>query len=215
MRLMEELETYSIETDHTVLLSFRNGRKRRVAVERLPQYLRSQDLHIVERAMKLRRDFIRSHMPKAALLLLAAGLLTLLAVNSRSLVARLFGHSSVPGSSTIVHSQLPPAPGTQPAPSSPGATPRLTRPRVVHAAAGITLVAKHAVAPAADVTGPAVTPQPSASPAIQPSPSPTPSTSPEPSTATNQPASSQPAATPAPASEPGQVLGDATGPATP
>jgi hypothetical protein len=217
---MEDLDTYSIETDRTVLLSFRNGRQRRVNVERLSNHLRPRDLEIVSRAMKLRHDFIRSHMPRTAVLLLAAGLMTLLALGGRTL-AKLFGHSSPapPGSTMIVRSQAEPQPAAQEAPSSPGATPKLAASGRSYKPA-FKLVSKHQPDPEAAAGSPAanVAPQPTPPlPSASPSPSPLPSSTPEPQSAqtAGQTPAGQTGPTPSPTPEQGQVLGDSTGPATP
>src|SRR6266705_3268680 len=108
---MGDLENYSIETDQTVLLSFRGGRKLRVRSDRLARYLRPRDLIVVRRALRLRRDFLSLHMPKTAALLLAAGLVAALMIGTRA-VARLFLHQDPAGPShtSIVRSQMQPRP---------------------------------------------------------------------------------------------------------
>ena len=71
---MSELLNYSIETDYSVWLSFRDGRNVRVAFIQLPHYLAPRDLIKVKRAMKLRQDFLRHNMPPTLAVLVAAGL---------------------------------------------------------------------------------------------------------------------------------------------
>ncbi len=92
---MGELANYSIETDHTVLLSFKDGKSLRVPFSQLAHYLRPTDLERVRSAIKLRRDFIRRHMPKALIALVAVGLLALFVGGSR-VMAALWGQPEQP-----------------------------------------------------------------------------------------------------------------------
>jgi hypothetical protein len=72
---MSHLENFSIETDNVVLLQFKDGQTKRVAVWQLSRHLLARDLQRVRAAMKLRQDFLRDHMPKSGLIItLAAGL---------------------------------------------------------------------------------------------------------------------------------------------
>lgn len=82
---MRELETYSIETDQVVLLVFTDGRRQRVRVSQLMYHLSPSDLKQVEAGLKLRRHFLRSHMPKAALALAAGGALSWFVISGRPL----------------------------------------------------------------------------------------------------------------------------------
>jgi len=213
---MGDLENYSIETDQTVLLSFRDGRKLRVRSDRLARHLRPHDLVVVRRALRLRRDFLRLHMPKTAVLLLAAGLLAALMVGTR-VVARLFLHQNPadPSHTFIVRSQAESRPDAEPAPTSPASTPKLA---AKHHQAKPALAAAHNAATGSPAsTLPAGTPPTTvnltaADPTPAPSATPAPSTSSDPGTTAVGPAASQPAPSPTPAPDPGQVLGASTGP---
>jgi hypothetical protein len=92
---MHDLANYSIETDQSVWLSFKDGHTLRVGVGQLPRYLTPHDLQKVRRTMKLRRDFIKHHMPKTMAIALVLGL-TALAVTSGQILASLWNeqHSS-------------------------------------------------------------------------------------------------------------------------
>jgi len=224
---MGELENYSIETDQTVLLAFRDGTKRRVSVDRLPVYLEPRDLAKVRAALRLRRDFIRRHMPKTALVLAAGGLVALFAVSGR-LVATVLqsnpGATSDPDRTAIVRSAPLPEPSEPPA-SVPSGTPQpvaaaTPAPKLrVH-----NTVAKHRslvqrviaklIQPSSLATPAALPSPPPTDPPIQsptPTPTPLPSSSPAP-IADNNPPANQPAPTPAPDPNQGEVLGDSTGP---
>lgn len=209
---MGELENYSIETDHTVLLAFRDGRRLRVPVDRLPGYLKPRDLAKVRAALKLRRDFIRKHMPKTALVLAAGGLVALFAVSGRIVATALEPHGTAPA--TTDHTAIvrnvplpePPEPQTLTPSSAPqpitAATPA---PRAHHAVAKT----KHASAVIKAITQPSPPPVVPAGPTPLPAPSPTPSPVP---IADNNPPAAQSSPSPAPAPNQGEVLGDSTGP---
>lgn len=85
---MSQLSNFSIETDHTILLQFKNGQERRVPVSQLARHLAGPDLSRVSEALKLRRDFIRMHIPKAGLMLvLAASTIAALLITQGARVA--------------------------------------------------------------------------------------------------------------------------------
>ena len=92
---MRKLATYSIETDHTVRLDFVDGQRMRVPVAKLSMYLHAPDLQRVERAVKIRRQFILRHMPKVIVGVAMAGLVTALFVAPRS-VNRLLAPTQAP-----------------------------------------------------------------------------------------------------------------------
>jgi hypothetical protein len=222
---MRELDNYSIETDHTVLLSFKDGRSIRVPIDQLANYLAQSDLRRVQASMKLRQDFVRQHMPKVALALAAGGFLALFMAGGRSVAHLLQSPSpaeSTPPSTGIVRSLDPPptpslSPVPQPAPGSTGLTAnplkakRLAkrRPPAVRVAAHITAL------PTPTTLGGLITELPTNPVSIMPAPA-----------AGNDPGlvvtPDQPSATPSPSPEvpspsprvspAGQVLGDSTGP---
>jgi hypothetical protein len=117
---MKELATYSIETDHVVLLAFRDGERRRVGVKKLAKYLGPADLAQVEAALHLRHSFIKSHMPKMVLTMAAGGLVALLAITGRPL-ANLWAPETdapqTPPGTAVVRSLAEPTPS--PVPTSP------------------------------------------------------------------------------------------------
>jgi hypothetical protein len=118
---MSELANYSIETDHTVLLAFKDGRKLRVPTGQLAHYLSKPDFEKVTAAIKLRRDFIQRHMPKIALLVAGIGLVGLLTVGGRA-VAQLIRPpqpvTPAPEHTEVVRNQIYPTPSVAtPAPS--------------------------------------------------------------------------------------------------
>jgi hypothetical protein len=112
---MSELANYSIETDHTVLLAFKDGRHLRVPISQLAHYLMPPDLAKVRAAIKLRKEFIRRHMPKVALVFVAGGLIALM-ITGGQVVANLISPPGPvpppPDHSTIVRNQIVPTPAT-------------------------------------------------------------------------------------------------------
>jgi hypothetical protein len=215
---MGELANYSIETDHLIWLSFKDGHSVRVPVGLLPNYLSPRDLQKVRRAIKLRRDFFRHNMPPTLLILFAVGLLTVVAAGTQTVA--LLMRRSAPYMPVIPHTEIVrntgiPTHATLPDPSppaSPAATPAATPVATAPKPPATTSRAK----PSAESTKPAVaarlsTPKPVANtsnvltpePVVSPEPTPTPSPQPSP---TPTP--------PAPQAGPGQVLGDSTGPET-
>jgi hypothetical protein len=216
---MSDLLNYSIETDHTVLLSFKDGRRLRVHLDDLPRYLSAADLATITRAVKLRNDFIRRHMPKAALALVAGGLIALAGTTTNQLAA-WWEHRTDPVSAPT---ETAPAPTSAPivrnlqsgGTASPAPTPDAaikentavaTAPTANRAKAKtahppqVKKAARGATTPAGNVatTLPVPVPPPSDGPVTSPSPSPS--------------ASPTPTATPTPIPNQGQVLGDSTGP---
>ena len=215
MRWMVDLENYRIETDRTVLLSFRDGRKVRVRADRLPRYLHPKDVAVVRRALRLRRDFLRFHMPKAALVFLAAGLLVAALISARTVAWLLLDKSGNPTHTSIVRSQTEPQAPADPAPTSPAATPKLAGHH--HTTTAPTPAQVSVASHVTQVLLPAATPVPLAPSSVS-APDPAPSATPAPSSGQSTGTTSdQPASTPAPsptpaASDSGQVLGAATGP---
>jgi hypothetical protein len=206
---MSELSNYSIETDHTVVLSFKDGRRVRVPVGQLAHHLAPPDLEKVRASIRLRRDFIRRHMPKVALVMVAAGLIALLTVGGQA-VAHLFmppDAPTAPDHTGIVRSQVIETPAVTPAPSPAvkgdstvaAAALRPSSPRKSSSkpSAKAVLSSKTYPTPLPDVTPdptplptpiPTPTSSPTPTPTPTPTPSPTPTVSPEPP-ATNSSAS--------------------------
>jgi len=216
---MSELANYSIETDHTVLLAFKDGRRMRVPIGQLNHHLAPPDLEKVRAAIKLRRDFIRRHMPKVALLVAATGLVGLLTVGGR-VVAEFMNRNPIPApDNTGISRNMPidtpaasPNPGGHPevkgesaiAAASPA--PTITPSTKLGKRRGRNLPHHNAVADSAPKAPAPASPAPSSTPAptITPEPSPTPSPSSDPNSAL--------ANGNTPANQNGQVLGDSTGP---
>jgi hypothetical protein len=116
---MSELANYSIETDHTVLLSFKDGRRLRVPVGQLDHHLAESDLDRVRKSLKLRRDFIHRHMPRVALVVAATGLIGILTVGTKA-VAQLINPpqpKSAPEETGVVRNQIMQSPAASPMPS--------------------------------------------------------------------------------------------------
>jgi len=115
---MSELANYSIETDHIVLLAFHDGRRLRVPVGQLAHHLAPPDLEKVRSALKLRRDFIRRHMPKVVLALAAAGgLVAALTVGGHAVAnywQRTHPVQPAPGNTGLVRSETLPHPAPTP-----------------------------------------------------------------------------------------------------
>lgn len=91
---MQELATFSLETDSTVLLQYKNGQKQRVRLAELAKYALSVDIEKIRAAYRLRTSFIDTHMPKARMILmvlLGAGVLGITAVAGNQALAELTG----------------------------------------------------------------------------------------------------------------------------
>jgi hypothetical protein len=201
---MSELANYSIETDHTVLLAFKDGRRLRVPFGQLAHHLMPPDLDKVRAAIKLRREFIRRHMPKAALVLMAGGLIALLVAGGQAVANYISPHGPVPpppDHSSIVRSQVLPTPAVSPA-SQPSVEGETTVASAAKPKPRFTLrqLFKPAPKPPAQV--------PAASPLASPLPdaTPTPSASPNPIADGGTPNDPSPSPTPQIPNQ-GQVLG--------
>jgi len=94
---MPKLTNFSIETDHTVLLQFNDGRELRVPLTRIKEHLGANDLNRISAAVQLRRNFIRNHMPKVSVVVIvaAASLATLLATTSTRALTLLLPRATV------------------------------------------------------------------------------------------------------------------------
>ncbi len=212
---MGDLANYSIETDRLVWLAFKDGRNFRVPVNHLAKYLSPRDLQRVRRAIKMRHDFLRHHMPGTLLVLLGLGLAVLaLAAGGGQVVAHIF-HQPTPAAPPPPRTEIvrnvnpentkasplpsplvsPPAEravaaSVRPAPgrSKPAAS-RIAHPQVIPAVA-----VKADLGPVSVAVTPIATPPGNQTADPVPSPSPVPTPVPEPT---------PPA---------GQVLGDSTGP---
>jgi hypothetical protein len=203
---MSELANYSIETDRTVLLSFADGRRLRIPIGQLPHYLAPPDLERVRASLRLRRDFIRDHMPKALLALMGVGLIALLTVGGKA-VADMFTSprrpQPVPSRSEIVRSQVMPKPSTSPTPTSASA------PAVAVSAPSSTAKRVPAKHTASTTIKPVPLPKPTSLPTVTPIVSPTPSVSPTPTP------SASPTPSPSPDPAAGEVAGCAATPTDP
>lgn len=105
---MRKLQTYSIESDHTVSLTFTNGQAARVPISKIALYLADHDRAKIEHAVKVRRQFLKDHMPK---LLVGAIVVTALGVaaSSHSTMSRMFSHTLTPPRVRTVQEPLPAA----------------------------------------------------------------------------------------------------------
>jgi hypothetical protein len=218
---MSDLANYSIETDHMVLLSFKDGRRLRVPLGQLANHLGTDDLAKVTRAFKLRRDFIRHHMPKAVIVLVAGGLIALSVTAAPKVMAWITHQTPAPApapapETRIVHDSRT-GPSVSPSPQQPAvkgqaiARPgskvgsRIAHPSKLHQPTDTSIkLATPATGAIASVTLPVTLPTPlptvvPASPITSPTPSPSASPTPVPSPTPQIPGQ-------------GQVLGDSTGP---
>lgn len=93
---MAVLANYSIETDQTVLLSFADGRRVRVPLGQLAQHLEPADLIKVQRALELRRSFIKRHMPRTLLAFTTSGLMALFTLTTNQTTAWIQPHPEAP-----------------------------------------------------------------------------------------------------------------------
>ena len=198
---MSELANYSIETDHLVWLSFKDGRSFRVPVGQLPRYLTPRDLIKVRRAMNLRHDFFRQHMPRTLVAFATVGVLAIVAGSGQVLAGLWHQPKPVapdnPRQTEIVRNLSQPSsrPSAVPSPAS-GSVVAAPKP---HAAARVRPVASIKPVAPAILSSPSALVTPIATPPISsPAPSPTPDPSPSP--------------VPSPTPPAGQVLGDSTEP---
>ncbi|MDF2461015.1 MAG: hypothetical protein K0S68_418 [Candidatus Saccharibacteria bacterium] len=185
---MSELANYSIETDHTVLLAYADGRRLRVPIGQLPHHLAKPDLERVRASLRLRRDFIRTHMPKAALLLLGIGLVSLLSVGGKA-VADMFNvpqPNPIPPKSEIVRSQFEPEGHVETAPTpSIGASSAMlaNAPKPDNKDKSKTKSKPDTNTKKATATlKPSAFPKPAVVPSVSPIPTPSPSVEPSPAT---------------------------------
>jgi hypothetical protein len=204
---MSELSNYSIETDHLVWLSFKDGKNLRVPVGQLPRYLTPRDLQKVRRAMRLRRDFMRHHMPGTLIAVIGVGLLLAVLAGEQT-VAYFWRHNHVDPESvqpTEIVRNIPlnsspyvaPSPVTTPAGQPVAAVTRPTAARVKPVPTPPRANSKLKL--------PAVAVTPISLPGV-PSPTPLPDVTPNPTPALP---------TPTPPPNAGQVLGDSTSPGDP
>jgi hypothetical protein len=91
---MGTLENFSIETENVVLLHFKDGQTKRVAVWQLSRHLLTRDLQRVRSALKLRRDFLRDHTPKSGLAIMLASGLMAVAWGSGTIMSNLMRPSA-------------------------------------------------------------------------------------------------------------------------
>lgn len=91
------------------MLAFKDGRKLRVSVRNLSDHLNPIDLRKVKSAIKLRREFLSTHMPKFLILLAVGGLLGVgaLAVTPRSFASHPAQSKTFPKVQSV--KTLPPA----------------------------------------------------------------------------------------------------------
>ena len=209
-----ELANYSIETDQTVLLTFKDGRTIRVGSDRLSDYLAGPDLITVQRAKRLREDFIHRHMPKAVFTLVASGALSLFVIGAQPL-AQLVPRTNAPiepaplrstvaeslednrnGSAAATATPSSSAPNPTPTPAA-GSQPADTRPGNAKAKSKVAANKAPVATVASQTAQVPVLPIPNILPGLaSPAPEPTPS-----------PASPEPTPSPSPAPQ-GDVLGE-------
>jgi hypothetical protein len=112
---MKKLANFSVETDTVVLLEYQDGQAERVAVWRLAKHLVGADLVRVRAAIKLRQDFIRSHISRLSVILFLTGAALVAVVGGRDAIVRFVqptsSHAVVSPPNTVV----PVAPTTTPA----------------------------------------------------------------------------------------------------
>jgi hypothetical protein len=160
---MSELTNYSIETDQTVLLHFTDGKRRRVAFDQLHEHLKPDDLQRVTAAIKLRRNFIRNHMPKTLALFAAVGLGALFITTEQTVASMIAHHptATVPDQAGLLTRVTP-----TPSPSAASASPAPSVSPVSGAVAG-------AASSPTPISTPSPTPGPAKSllvPVVKPAP---------------------------------------------
>lgn len=79
---MKQLAKFSIESETAVRLQFTDGLAELVQIENLSQFLQGHDLIKVQRAVNLRRHFIKRNLPPWAMGLGALAALTLLVLST-------------------------------------------------------------------------------------------------------------------------------------
>lgn len=93
---MQKVRKYSIETDETIFLQFKDGSDIRVPVGDLALYVGSADLNRIERAIQVRKLFFQRHLPKLGLALAAGTLLSFAGLNSNQELHTLLQPQSLP-----------------------------------------------------------------------------------------------------------------------
>jgi hypothetical protein len=73
--MAQTLSDFTIETDNSILLLFKNGDSKRVSRNDLAQYLASDDLSRIEHAFSLRHQFIKRVLPPTLMVALTAGII--------------------------------------------------------------------------------------------------------------------------------------------
>ncbi len=91
---MSKLSHYSIETDRTVLLSFSDQSNVRVPISRVKEYVAPNELKTIEKALMMRENFFKRHLPKFAISFVAGGLLVATSFHENTVLNRLFQPSS-------------------------------------------------------------------------------------------------------------------------
>lgn len=91
---MSKLLRYSIETDQTVLLSFSDDSNVRVPISRVPEYVAPNDLKKINKALMMRENFFKRHLPKFAIIFAAGGLLVAGSFRENNALNHLFQPSS-------------------------------------------------------------------------------------------------------------------------
>jgi hypothetical protein len=154
---MQELDDFSIETDNIILLQYKDGARQRVQVKELSQHLSKRDLQKVNAALKLRRSFIKTHMPRMGALLVMTGLLAAVMITGGPVVSHWLVRPgapqsvTAPGDTVKAGSLAAPSPvSTPPAneTAAPAATPLATTPSPAPVA---TTAPAKATAPVTDI----------------------------------------------------------------
>ncbi|HVQ44488.1 MAG TPA: hypothetical protein VMT30_05985 [Candidatus Saccharimonadia bacterium] len=185
---MSELANYSIETDQLIWLAFKDGQSVRVPIGQLPRYLTPRDLQRIRRAMKLRRDFFRHHMPPALIALLVLGL-ALAVFAGQQTVAFIWNRTHAapaPAPTTeIVRTLTPTGASPSPVPAAPASPPAgrvaaaatrrpaAAKPKAVPKLPAVTAKAAGVAVAVTPLAVPEL-PLPSPEPTVLPSPDPTP-----------------------------------------
>ena len=60
---MQELATFSLESDSTIVLQYKSGHTKRVRMAELAKHVLSADVEKIMAAYRLRTSFIATHMP--------------------------------------------------------------------------------------------------------------------------------------------------------
>jgi hypothetical protein len=91
---MSKLLRYSIETDRTVLLSFSDDSNVRVPLSQVKEFVGPSELKKIEKALQIRENFFKRHLPKFAISFVAGGLLVVGGLHENTVLNNLFQSSN-------------------------------------------------------------------------------------------------------------------------